>query len=61
MIGSWHSDTDTGDGHVARCIDGRWTQKLLKWQPQKGFSHRGHPIKRWSDDLDNFFGAWGFA
>ena len=48
-------------GHVARCIDGRWTKTLLKWQPQNGFRHCGHPIKRWSDDLDNFFVAWGFA
>ena len=47
-------------GHVARCNDGRWTQKLMKWTPQHGYRHRGHPLKRWTDDLDAFFAAWGF-
>ena len=41
-------------GHVARCNDGRWTQKLMKWTPQYGYRHRGHPLKRWTDDLDTF-------
>ena len=41
-------------GHLARRTDGRWSSKLLSWTPG-GRRSRGHPCKRWSDDLDEFF------
>ena len=42
-------------GHIARRSDGRWATKLLTWQPEHGRRKRGHPLNRWSDDLDAFF------
>ena len=41
-------------GHLARRTDGRWSSKLLEWIPV-GRRSRGHPCKRWSDDLDIYF------
>jgi hypothetical protein len=53
-------------GHVARLTDNRWTSALLMWQPSKGHRNVGRPMRRWSDDLDQFWedilgkslGAW---
>ena len=42
-------------GHVARCSDGRWTQRLLSWIPHNGYRMQGRPVKRWTDDLEQFF------
>ena len=42
-------------GHVARREDGRWSQKVLQWEPLDGYRSRGHPIKRWGDAIDDFF------
>ena len=39
---------------MARRTGGRWSSKLLSWTPQ-GRRRRGHPCKRWSDDLDAYF------
>ena len=41
-------------GHVYRRHDGRWTRKILNWTPEAGARERGHPFRRWSDDLDAF-------
>ena len=41
-------------GHLARREDGRWSSKLLTWCPT-GRRDRGHPCKRWVDDLNSFF------
>ena len=41
-------------GHLARRDDGRWSSRLLSWSPS-GRRSRGHPCKRWSSDLDEFF------
>ena len=42
-------------GHVARQKDNRWTVKALTWTPGTGFRTRGRPVKRWHEDLDEFF------
>ena len=41
-------------GHLARRTDGRWSSQLLSWVPL-GRRSRGHPCKRWSDALDEYF------
>ena len=39
-------------GHVVRMSDGRWTQRILDWQPDPSTGRRqARPRKRWSDDL----------
>eukprot|EP00973_Karenia_brevis_P025244 3482036-Karenia_brevis.AAC.1 len=53
-------------GHLARRVDGRWSTRLLAWVPVGGRRHRGHPVKRWRDDVEEFLhkvldvpkGAW---
>jgi len=40
-------------GKIARHTDGRWTQKVLEWEP-KGQRKRGHPRARWTDSLCAF-------
>ena len=42
-------------GHVARRTDGRWSRLVLGWVPVRGRRYRGHPSKRWSDEIDFFF------
>ena len=42
-------------GHTARRQDGRWSETLLDWEPICGHRSRGHPPKRWTNDLDAFF------
>jgi hypothetical protein len=41
-------------GQVTRRDDERWSTTLLHWRP-KGRRNVGHPIKRWEDDLLQFF------
>ena len=42
-------------GHIGRRTDGRWSKRALYRRPPEGLRGRGHPNKRWSDDLDEFF------
>lgn len=44
-------------GHTARREDNRWSETLLGWEPPVSVSNRerGHPPKRWTNDLDAFF------
>ena len=44
----------TWAGHVARRLDGRWTNKLLHWIPA-GARKRGRPYLRWGDVITNFW------
>jgi len=45
-------------GRTARCADGRWSKKLLNWQPQFCFGRRaGHPCRRWDDDIQALAGG----
>ena len=41
-------------GHVARRDDGRWSKKVLLWEPTDGQRPRGHPPRRWADRLDQY-------
>ena len=41
--------------HIARRTDSRWSNKVLYWRPVDGKRSRGHPHRRWTDDLDAFF------
>lgn len=47
-------------GHVARAQDSRWSKELLHWIPRNGWRSRGRPVKRWSDELNNFLERLGF-
>ena len=38
-------------GHVARRRDNRWTIRATDWRPRNGRRNRGHPLKRWRDDI----------
>ena len=42
-------------GHMGRRTDDRWSRKVLYWIPADGSRARGHPCKRWTDELDGFF------
>jgi len=42
-------------GHTARREDNRWSETLLGWEPPVSNRERGHPPKRWTNDLDAFF------
>ena len=46
-------------GHVARRTDGRWTNKVLEWQPS-GNRKRRHPKLRWEDGILSFWQALGY-
>jgi hypothetical protein len=41
-------------GHTARRCDERWSRALLDWTPS-GHRRKGHPHKRWNEDLVNYF------
>ena len=41
-------------GHVARREDGRWSRRLLDWEPPMGRRSWGRPVLRWSDSLTQF-------
>ena len=38
-------------GHVCRREDGRWSRKLIDWQPRTGHRNVGRPPARWRDDI----------
>ena len=38
-------------GHIARRGDGRWATKVLAWWPEDGRRKVGHPMKSWTDEL----------
>ena len=52
-------------GHVARREDGRWSTKLMSWQPVGGRRQgqlgqgrkQARPKRRWCDDLDAYFSS----
>ena len=41
-------------GHVARREDGRWSRRLLDWEPLGGRRSWGRPVIRWEDTLCQF-------
>ena len=41
-------------GHVIRRTDQRWSKATLEWQPDAGSRRRGHPDRRWEDDINDF-------
>ena len=41
-------------GHVARRDDGRWSHRLLSWEPALGRRSWGRPVLRWEDPLSRF-------
>ena len=48
-------------GRSAKQTDGRWSTRLLNWQPWFRTTPRrdiGHPRKRWEDDLTKLAGSW---
>ena len=46
-------------GHVARRRDGRWSSRLLNWEPQEGRRAWGRPAMRWEDALCKFIRSKG--
>ena len=44
-------------GHMARRNDGRWSARVLDFVPQGGGRLRGHPCKRWAEEIDYFFAS----
>ena len=40
-------------GHIARRTDGRWTRKMLDYQPE-GTRAQRHLVTRWDTSLDSF-------
>eukprot|EP00973_Karenia_brevis_P019315 2647724-Karenia_brevis.AAC.1 len=48
-------------GHLARRADKRWSTTLLRFQPLHGYRDRGHPVKRWADDINRLFMSKGYA
>ena len=40
-------------GHIARRTDGRWTRKMLDYQPE-GTRAQRRPVTRWETSLDSF-------
>ena len=47
-------------GHTLRREDGRWSTTVLKWNPG-GSRKIGHPVMRWTDELDKFSLRNGFC
>ena len=43
-------------GKVARMRSDRWAQLALLWEPDVGHRRVGRPCRRWSQDLEEFFG-----
>ena len=41
-------------GHVARRDDGRWTVRVMNWEPVSGKRSVGRPETRWEDSLVRF-------
>ena len=44
-------------GHLARCQDNRWTQRLTNWTPRTYIRRRGRQCRRWTDELRNHAGV----
>ena len=45
-------------GELARQQDGRWSSKILDWQPNMGHGRsRSRPRTRWADSLEMFAGG----
>ena len=42
-------------GHVARLQDNRWTKRLTEWSALYGSRKRGRPVRRWRDELDDYW------
>ena len=47
-------------GHVVRREDGRWSKRLLTWEPAMGRRSWGRPVLRWADALSQFAKAKKF-
>ena len=45
-------------GHVAHLKDNRWTCQVTDGRPMDGSRPRGRPLKRWRDEIDEF---WRFV
>ena len=43
-------------GRVARSEDGRWSRRILDWQPVSSRS-RQRPLTRWTDQLAQYAGG----
>ena len=41
-------------GHMARREDGRWSTRLLQWEPGQGVRKVGGQRARWGDSVDDF-------
>jgi hypothetical protein len=41
-------------GHIARRTDGRWSSRLLDWEPA-GYRRVGRPRRRWEDCFTEYF------
>jgi hypothetical protein len=48
-------------GHVARRDDGRWSRRLLRWEPHGGRRSWGRPALRWEDTICQFMRNKGEA
>jgi hypothetical protein len=46
-------------GHISRRDDGRWTKRLVDWEPFGGRRSWGRPILRWEDTLCQFMKSKG--
>ena len=46
-------------GHIARRDDGRWSKRLLEWEPPGGRRSWGRPVLRWEDTLCQFMKSKG--
>lgn len=44
-------------GHIARRCDGRWATKVFDWWPEGGRRKVGHPVKKWTDQLQQLTGG----
>lgn len=42
-------------GHISRMRDNRWTYCITNWRPYDGIRRRGRPMKRWQDDLVEYW------
>ena len=46
-------------GHISRRDDGRWSKRLLDWEPFGGRRSWGRPVLRWEDTLCQFMKSKG--
>ena len=46
-------------GRLARAEDGRWSNKIITWNPaEEGRRDQARPRLRWSDSIVGFAGGW---